>query len=174
MQGKLSPVAGSIRDALKGKDMQGNPFNVGKEAIGLVQPLGLKNFQELQSNPNSANLVSSMILDGLGISTNTYSPSGQGSQGSSWSQSSSLELTQFKAKVGNTAFEAAGQKFDDTYNTWISTTRKDPRYLALPENEKQALITAKKSQITKSIFANDSFKYKTVKTDKNRFNNLIK
>ena len=72
-QGKLSPLAGLLRDIWKGKDFQGEVPTVPSSIINLVTPISVKTFQELQDNPRSADLLSSMILEALGIGVNTYS-----------------------------------------------------------------------------------------------------
>ncbi len=69
---KLSPVAGVFRDLARGQMFGGEKPTVGKIAQNLFVPMPVKTFMELQANPNSANIVLSMILEELGISTNTY------------------------------------------------------------------------------------------------------
>jgi len=69
-EGKLSPVAGVIRDFWKGQTFQGTTPTISNEAQNLVTPLPIQTFQDLQ-NPNSAPVLGSMILDGLGIGTYT-------------------------------------------------------------------------------------------------------
>ena len=73
MEGKLSPVAGVVRDYLKGQDFSGNRVTVGNELQNLVVPLPITNFQELAQDPNSAPIIAAMISDGLGLFVNTYS-----------------------------------------------------------------------------------------------------
>jgi hypothetical protein len=170
---KLSPMAGVASDILKQKDHNGNKPTIAGEAGNLVTPLGVKNFQELMSNPNAANVVAAMIADGLGISTNTYSPSGQGAQGSSWAQSQSKTLQAFKQQVGDGKFQEAGKKFDDTFNTWISSTRKDPNYTGLSTSDQASVITKEKAKIQATILKDNGFKYKAPPTDKNKFSNLL-
>lgn len=70
---KLSPVAATLRDIGRGHNFEGDKPTVGNTAENLLVPLPISTYQELQSNPNSANTLLSMILESLGISTNTYS-----------------------------------------------------------------------------------------------------
>ena len=70
--GKLSPIAGSARDYFKNKDFQGNKPTVPSSILNLVTPISFSTFQDLQKNPKAADLLSSMILESLGISANTY------------------------------------------------------------------------------------------------------
>lgn len=73
MENKLSPAASVIKDILKGQDFQGNKPTPLNEANNLLTPLPITTYLELKNNPNSADHILSMIADGLGISTNTYS-----------------------------------------------------------------------------------------------------
>lgn len=69
-EGKLSPVAGAIRDVVKGQDFQGKKPTAGSTALNLITPLPISTYQDLQ-NPKAAPTLASMILDMLGISTYT-------------------------------------------------------------------------------------------------------
>ena len=72
-QNKLSPIAGILRDVFKGSLYSGQPVTPGGLAAQAFTPLPIQTFLELKNNPESANLLLSMILEGLGISANTYS-----------------------------------------------------------------------------------------------------
>mgnify|MGYP001585361158 FL=1 len=72
-QGKLSPLAGLFRDVARGQNFQGDKPTVGNVALNLITPIPIQTFFELKNNPESADLLLSMILEGLGISANTYS-----------------------------------------------------------------------------------------------------
>lgn len=69
-EGKLSPVAGVFRDVAKGKDFNGNKPTASSLISGIVTPLPIQTYQDLQ-NPGAAPTLASMIADGLGISTYT-------------------------------------------------------------------------------------------------------
>lgn len=71
-EGKLSPVAGVIRDYMKGEDYDGNKPTVKSTVENLVTPMPIQDLQELLDNPDSANVIMSMIASGLGISISTY------------------------------------------------------------------------------------------------------
>lgn len=73
-ENKLSPLAGVIRDIANNADYSGEKPTVAREVRNLFLPLPINTYLELKKNPNSANILASMIADGLGISTNTYSP----------------------------------------------------------------------------------------------------
>ena len=71
-QGKLSPLAGAFRDVAKGQNFQREKPTVGNVALNLITPIPIQTFMELKNDPESANLLLSMILEGMGISANTY------------------------------------------------------------------------------------------------------
>jgi hypothetical protein len=71
---KLSPAAGILRDLARGQTFEGSKPTLKNEGLSLITPLPVKTFQELQNNPNSANILVGMIADALGIAVNTYSP----------------------------------------------------------------------------------------------------
>ena len=70
-EGKLSPMAGMFRDIWRGSVYGGQKATPATLAANLITPLPLQTFTDLLSNPNSAPIISSMILDGLGFSVNT-------------------------------------------------------------------------------------------------------
>lgn len=73
LENKLSPAASVLKDIMKGRDFQGNKPTVLGEAKNLFVPLPITNYQELKNDPESANILATMIADALGIGTNTYS-----------------------------------------------------------------------------------------------------
>lgn len=72
-ENKTSPVFRTVVDILKGYDYSYQPLTPEKTIKGLVTPLSVDNFIERQQNPDSANQLLTTILDGLGISSTTYS-----------------------------------------------------------------------------------------------------
>lgn len=68
-EGKLSPIAGVARDVWTGKNYNNQKPTVGNEALSMVTPLPIQDFQQLQS-PDSATTFGLMLLDALGFSTN--------------------------------------------------------------------------------------------------------
>lgn len=71
---KLSPSGQLIKELFNQQDSKGNTLTPGRALNDFFTPLPITNIQELLADPNSANLILSVIADGLGISTNTYSP----------------------------------------------------------------------------------------------------
>lgn len=71
-ENKLSPIAGVGRDYLKGETFDNKPFSVGQSAKDAFKPIAVKNYEELQNDPDAADTLTAMILDGLGVASNTY------------------------------------------------------------------------------------------------------
>lgn len=153
-ENKLSPVASVIKDLLQGQDFQGNKITLGGEINNLLTPLPITTYQELSSNPNSANVLLSMIADGLGINTNTYSNT------VNWNQSNTKELTQFKEKVGQDKFKKANNLYNTTYNEWLKKVETNPEYEKLPPAIQQKVQTNKKAEIKKDVLLKYGFRYK--------------
>jgi hypothetical protein len=71
-ENKLSPIAGVGRDYLKGETFDGKPFSWGQSAKDAFKPISFKNYEELKNDPDAADTLTAMILDGLGAASNTY------------------------------------------------------------------------------------------------------
>ncbi len=159
-EGKLAPIASVLKDILKGQDFQGNKPTLANEANNLLTPLPITTYQELANNPRSANKLISIILDGLGVATNTYS------QTTDWNQSTGKELLQFKSTVGDAKFKEANDLYNQRYNDWFDTLKTNKQFQALDDTTKQKVITNKKAEIKANIFQQYGFKYKTQKAPK--------
>jgi len=59
---------------ITGTTFQGTKPTLKGEAENLAMPLQITNAQELQSDPNSANKLLSILASVLGITTDTYAP----------------------------------------------------------------------------------------------------
>lgn len=68
-EGKLSPMAGIIRDVWQDGDFQGNAPTIYNEAKNTGTPLSIQQTIQLK-NASSANILALMIMDGLGFSIN--------------------------------------------------------------------------------------------------------
>ena len=81
-EGKFAPYAALIRDLLRGHDFRGQQTYVeGHRLVPTARtlysahaPIPLQNFEETMRNPNSAPVLVTTILDGLGIGASTYTP----------------------------------------------------------------------------------------------------
>lgn len=73
--GRTSPMAQVFIDMANGQDFNGNKPSVLGELGSAFTPLPVQTYQQLKSDPNSANALAIMIANGLGIMSNTYSSS---------------------------------------------------------------------------------------------------
>jgi hypothetical protein len=71
---KLSPVASIIKQMFDRTAFGGEELTPTGVLRDITVPLPITNSIELMKDPNSANVVAALIADGLGISTNTFSP----------------------------------------------------------------------------------------------------
>lgn len=79
-EGKLSPVAGMLRDVWTGKTFSGQPPTIPGLIQGAITPMTIGSYQQLIKDPASSNILGSMILEELGFSTSTSIPPNSKSQ----------------------------------------------------------------------------------------------
>lgn len=70
IEGKLSPVAGTLRDLAKGQNYQGEVPTPENIIPNLVTPISIQNFEQLK-NPSFGDALLVGITDGLGFNTST-------------------------------------------------------------------------------------------------------
>jgi len=71
LEGKLSPMAGILRDFLKNEMFGGEEFTL-ENILKRQLPLPVQNYSEIVNDPTSEFPLGSIILDGLGFSTVSY------------------------------------------------------------------------------------------------------
>lgn len=74
IEGKFSPLLGVVRDLAKGQDFSGNKMTIKNTLNNLLTPIPITTAIDSYKTPDSANLLLSLIADGLGISVNSYAP----------------------------------------------------------------------------------------------------
>ena len=73
-EGKLSPIAGAVRDVARGQNFSREKPTVTNVGLGLITPISLQQFLELKKTDNEkADILLAMILEGIGISPTIYS-----------------------------------------------------------------------------------------------------
>jgi hypothetical protein len=157
-QNKLSPVGSVIRDMLRQEDFDGNRLTIAGVANNLITPLPITNYLELRDDPNSAPILLAVMAESVGIGTNTF-----GKSKTNWNQSTGKELTQFKEKVGQKAFDTANEKYNKEYDKWFQSVVKTKEYQKMSDEDKQTLLTSAKDKIKQKLFKEYRFKYKTEK-----------
>jgi hypothetical protein len=82
LQGKLSPPAGMLLEALTGEDYMGRKSNALKNAYGHMFPMILQTVEEVISAGEADQLAAAVPLAALGVGVNAYKPT----RGGSWKQ----------------------------------------------------------------------------------------
>lgn len=160
---KLSPAAAVIKDVLTQKDFEGKKPTFAGEAANLLAPLPITTYVELKHHPDSANIIAAMILESLGVSTNTYS------YHTDWSESEGKEIMEFHQKIGDEKFKTANQKFNDNMNNWLDSIGKNASFQKLNEEDKKKIILNKKIEFKKKIFVENGFYPKKQKENLPKF-----
>lgn len=151
LEGKASPVGGVALDFGKGQDHNGNKPTIKSEAGNLVEPLGIKNYTELKSDPHAANILASVLADTFGIAANTYGKSNKTAQ-----QNLSNTQQALQSKIGSQKFNAALKEFNTRYDNTLASQKGNID--KLPNSEKAGTITGIKDKIWTSIYKENDFK----------------
>jgi len=165
--GKLAPGAASIMgDFLSqenGKDPWGNPVTIQSELKDQIIPMNITNGMDMfDKDPTNTALGITLGLFGLPVAV-----SSPVSTKVDWNDSASQTLTQFHTKVGDTKFNAANDKFNLQYQSWLQTTQNTSLYKKLSSTEQKSLQTSAKSDIETKILKSYGFTYTAAKTDAN-------
>lgn len=169
LENKLSPAGSVVKDVLNQQDFSGNKPTIGGEIKNAFMPLPVTTYQELNSDPHSANHLAGMIADGLGIATNTY-----GKSSSNWDTSTSKELQSFKSKVGVQKFKEAAQKYNTSLDNWNAANAK--AISKLSDADKTDAISTEKDRLKAKVLKDYGFKYKAPKSvpvSKRSYNRLL-
>lgn len=154
---KLSPLAAVLKDLITQRDFQGNKPTILGELENLLVPLPITNAIELHKSPNGANMLIAMIADALGLVTNTYSAV------TNWENSTSVELQQFKEKIGEQEFIKANDQYNQKVQQWMREKLADPSFKNLDDEEKKKKLSDQRSAIKAQIFRDYGFVYKKKK-----------
>lgn len=157
MTGKTTPPVGAIIAMLKGSTPTGQKATATNVLGNIVTPISLQNALQLKDD-HSAAAVLGVLLDTIGLNTNTYVAGA-----TDWTQNPGVELQAFQKKVGDTKFTAANTTYNQQVKTWLTSVKQNPVYIKLTPEEKQRVITNKKDEIKKKIFAQYGFRYKQQK-----------
>jgi len=162
MLAKLAPGAATVLSdfltQVNGKDPWGNPVTIQNELQKQLIPMNITNGMDmLNADPTNTALGIILGLFGLPVSTSKPTPPPD------WSTSTSAHLTQFHAKVGDAKFQAANDKFNLQYASWLKTTQAKQSYKNLSQTEQKALQTSSKASIEAKILKSYGFKYKAAK-----------
>lgn len=157
-EGKLSPVAGVLRDLWKGEHFGGEKPSPKSIAKNLTVPISIQQLQDMLNDKattgNSGTMIlTAMILEGLGISVSTPFIT-------NWMNSDSKELNQFKEKVGETEFKKANIEYNVIVSEKTDDLTKSQEYKNMSDEDKSKAIAKIKSDAKAKVFKNHNFKYK--------------
>lgn len=157
---KLSPNASLLIDAVTGANAIGEKKTITESVTDRFKPMFASSVVELLKSDTDGKFA--FALAGLlGAGLNTYELK------TDWEQSTSKELTQFKAKVGEDRFKKANEIFDTRYNQWYENIKEKDAFKRLSDDDKGKLITKSKKAIKARIFKKYGFKYKQSKSKDN-------
>lgn len=156
-EGKLSPVAGIVRDIWKGETFGGEKVSVAS-LLANQQPILKQNYEDLLKDPDNSNIVGSLILDALGFGVSPKRPT-------NWQNSTSKTLLQFKEKVGEEQFAEANAEYNRRYEEWLQKTKDSPTYQLLSPEDQQSALSRAKDKIQGEVLKSYGFKYKEEKSN---------
>lgn len=160
-ENKLSPLAGVLRDYLKGERFGGEKQTPMGVILGSTVPISIETWQELRKDPDSANIWGAMLAEMTGISTGNY-PSSQ----ARWERSTGKELLQFKEKVGVLKFKKANEEYNLLVSRRIEELKKDDKYKNMSDEDKGDTLTKMKANKKQEIYDKYNFKYKRAEKSK--------
>lgn len=156
-ENKLSPIARSATDFLKGEDFDGKKPTVGSTVKNLTIPLILRQYEEVANAKNGANVMATMISEALGISANTYG------MDKDWNADKGKQVNEFKSKVSSESFKKANDDFNSQFTDWYTSVSADDRFWKLPQDQRLQLVTNKKRSLTDEVMAQYGYKYQQPK-----------
>lgn len=147
---KFSPAAAFVRDIVRQQDFKGDPLSPKKQATDLLVPIPVTTNYEAWKDPNAAPGLLVFIADALGIGASTYGRTERSTAKLSDSQRA------FKEAVGPERFEAANHQYELQVDAWLASNKEAIR--ALPNDERQSVLTAGKTKIQKQIYSDYGYK----------------
>lgn len=159
-ENKLSPAASALQDIIAKEDFNGKKPTIGSTIRNLTMPIVVDNFKELSSDKNAAPLVASMILEGLGVSTNTYDSTDD------WEVKPTAAQKGFKGVVGDTRAKVANELYNQRYTDWFREIRYGDQYGQLSDDARRKLLRSKSDEVEKQVMAEFGYTYKAPKPKK--------
>lgn len=163
-ENKLSPFFGTLVDIAKREDFNGDPYTM--EALkkdpkdvtwrlvkGLVIPIPAANAEKNFKEYDNSTALLYTLIDGLGFGSNTYGFT------NNWNKNTSAELKAFKEKVGKETFEQENESYAKTMNKKIISLKKDDRWNAMDDKEKESFLESLKRKEKDKIFEKHGFEY---------------
>ena len=146
IQNKTSPIASVVKNIINQRTFSGETPSIFTETKSLLTPIIVDTGKESFEQRNSkADLLIAIIADGFGLSVSNYIFH------TSWDQSTSKELTEFREKVGEKAFKEANKQYNKEVANFYLELAGDAKYQAMTIDDRQKFIDRAKARIKKSI-----------------------
>jgi hypothetical protein len=165
MRNKLSPTASFVADWMYGKDAIGNPFKMTDELKSRIIPMIVADIIDT-SSADPTMIFPVAAADMFGFGTQTYTSD------INWYNNPGKELTQFKEKVGDKKFVEANDDYNTKVKELMDKLGDNEKYNSLTNEEKLKVVTKEKGEIKDKVFREYNFKYKTLKTPKEKVVNI--
>jgi len=152
-ENKRAPLISQISEIITGRTFDGGKTSVGSVVKGLFVPIIVEQGFEQSTDPYAADTLLSIIAEGLGIGVTTYSFCND-----HWETKTTKEMAQFKAQFGEQELLKANKYYNIKMNEWFQKIRDLKAYRAMPDEDKEKMITKKKDAMKKYIFGLYGFK----------------
>lgn len=161
-RGKLAPVAGAIADAMAGKDMSGEKFNIAgehgepfnrTELFNKFTPITVQDYIKMaMDDPNNLKAIIASPLAIFGMQMKTEEPN-------DWSNSSSKVLEQFHQDVGDQEFKKANEEYNQKVDEFHDSLKENEEYRNMPDEDKEKYVISQKAMLKKEVFDDFGFQY---------------
>ena len=152
LSNKFSPLAGAIRDVLRGEDFDGNPINLDQPTPDLLKFLA-KSFVQpmLTTDAIEAFTQSSGDVDlGVGLASTFASLFGAGT-GTYQIRATGKKWNEFKADKGEKVYRKAVKDLDDAFQIRLKKLEETPKFKNAKDEERNKMIDAIKADVTTTI-----------------------
>jgi len=147
IENKTSPIASALKNAVNRKTFEGKQLTPKNTLVDLTIPIVFETGYDAYETDGVAMMIASLILDGLGVSANTYTYSGN------WESSTAEWAEEFRKDNGTKALEQAGSIYDKLVNKKILELQKDKDYQKLDNDEQMKQLDKEKAEIKKDVLA---------------------
>lgn len=151
IRNKLSPIASLFVDIATGKDALGNKVTPTQAVINRFKPMFINNLYELYASDTKYKpIIASLAL--LGANVSIYDIAEK------WDNKETVEMKQFKEKVGDKSFKEANDKYNQKIKTNVNEFRKSADYKEMTNEARAKQIEWIKKEAKKDVFKEYDFK----------------
>jgi hypothetical protein len=141
-EGKLSPLAGVIRDIWKGQKYSGEKPTFVNTVSGLTIPISIQVLQEELAKGNDDVLLA-MVMEGLGFSSSEDTVGGYGKR---WKE--------FEEKRGTDEMNKALKQLTERFNSQADRLQSSPEWEKMTNDQQKKALEKIKTQETNRILGN--------------------